>query len=348
VIDELIRPHLRAFKPYVSARSEVLNARVFLDANELPSTNPVGTEAMGLNRYPDPSQIGLREKIGEGLSLDPAMIFVGVGSDEVIDLLIRLFCEPGQDVVAVLEPTYGVYRVAANINAVRTIAIDLTEQFQIDLLGTMQKIGPEAKLIFLCSPNNPTGNVLKRGDIVALCKQTKGIVIVDQAYVEFADKTNDLSQQVKELENLVVLRTFSKAWGLAGIRLGYCIANPAIVSYLLRIKSPYNINAVTSQLALKALKDHSFVADSTASIIKERIRLSNELKSLPEVVRVYPSDANFLLVEFRNADRVFEQLYKAGIIVRRRSEPGLVNCLRLTVGTKKENDLVLSEIMKGI
>ncbi len=348
MIDELIRPHLRAFKPYVSARSEVLNANVFLDANELPLTNPVGTEAMGLNRYPDPSQLELREKIGERIAIDPAMIFVGVGSDEVIDLLIRLFCEPGKDMVAVLEPTYGVYRVAANINAVQTIAIDLTEQFQIDLAGTLKKITSEVKLIFLCSPNNPTGNVLNKGDIVTLCKQTKGIVIVDQAYVEFADKANDLSQQVKELENLVVLRTFSKAWGLAGIRLGYCIANPKIVSYLLRIKSPYNINAVTSNLALKALKDRAFLADSTASIIEERFRLSKELKSLPGVVRVYPSDANFILVEFRNAHRVFENLYKAGIIVRRRSEQSLVNCLRFTIGTKKENELVLSEIVKGI
>jgi histidinol-phosphate aminotransferase len=348
VIDELIRPHLRAFKPYVSARSEVLNAKVFLDANELPLTNPVGTEAMGLNRYPDPSQIDLRDKIGERIAIDPAMIFVGVGSDEVIDLLIRLFCEPGRDVVAVLEPTYGVYRVAANINAVQAIGIDLTEQFQIDFANTVKGIGPEVKLIFLCSPNNPTGNALNRGDILSLCKQTKGIVIVDQAYVEFADKEDDLSQQVKNLENLIVLRTFSKAWGLAGIRLGYCIANPSIVSYLLRIKSPYNINAVTSQLALKALKDRDFLANSVVCIIEERIRLSTELKSSPNVVRVYPSDANFLLVEFKNAQRVFEKLYKAGIIVRRRSEPGHVNCLRLTVGTKKENDLVLSEIMKGI
>jgi histidinol-phosphate aminotransferase len=303
---------------------------------------------MGLNRYPDPSQIDLRDKIGERIAIDPAMIFVGVGSDEVIDLLIRLFCDPGRDVVAVLEPTYGVYRIAANINAVQTIAINLTEQFQMDLASTARKVGPDVKLIFLCSPNNPTGNVLKRRDIVALCKQTKGIVIVDQAYVEFADKADDLSQQVKELENLVVLRTFSKAWGLAGIRLGYCIANPAIVSYLLRIKSPYNINAVTSQLALKALKDRDFLAESAACIIEERIRLSKELRSLPDVVQVYPSDANFLLVEFTNAQRIFDKLYTAGIIVRRRSEPGLVNCLRLTVGTKKENDLVLSEIEKDI
>ncbi len=344
MIEELIRPHLRTFKPYVSARSEVLDAKIFLDANELPVGNPVGEGGIGLNRYPDPFQIDLRKAIANGLAVDPEMIFTGVGSDEIIDLLIRLFCEPALDSVTVVEPTYGVYRVAANVNAVRTTTIELNEQFQIDLASTLASVRPDTKLIFLCSPNNPTGNVLNREDILSLCKKTSAIVIVDQAYVEFANGSDDLARIVRELENLVVLRTFSKAWGLAGIRLGYCIAHAQIVSYLLRIKSPYNVSAVTSRLALNALKNRNFLVNAVATIIEERNRLATRLNALPCVVKVYPSDANFFLVEFQDAHLVFETLRRAGIIVRRRSEPRLANCLRLTVGTREENELLLSEI----
>jgi histidinol-phosphate aminotransferase len=344
VIEKLIRPHLRTFKPYVSARSEVLDARVFLDANELPVMNPVGDGGMGLNRYPDPFQIELRKTIATGLAVDPEKIFTGVGSDEIIDLLIRLFCEPTLDSIAIVEPTYGVYRVAANVNAVRTTTIELDGQFQIDLASTLTSIRPDTKLIFLCSPNNPTGNALKREDILSLCRKTSALVIVDQAYVEFANASDDLAHNVGELENLVVLRTFSKAWGLAGVRLGYCIAHPQIVSYLLRIKSPYNVSAVTSRLGLAALKNRDFLVNAAATIIEERDHLATTLKLLPCVVKVYPSDANFLLVEFQDAHRVFEILRRAGIIVRRRSEPRLANCLRLTVGTREENELLLSEI----
>jgi histidinol-phosphate aminotransferase len=346
MIDELVRPHLRTFKPYVSARSEVLDANIFLDANELPIKNPVSVEEIALNRYPDPFQIELRKMIADGISVDPEMIFTGVGSDEVIDLLVRLFCEPGRDSVAIVEPTYGVYRVASNINGVRTITVDLNEQFQFDLTGLLATIEPNTKLIFLCSPNNPTGNVLNRKDIVSLCRQTSAIVVVDQAYIEFASASDDLSRQVVELENLVVLRTFSKAWGLAGIRLGYCIANAQIVSYLMKIKAPYNVSAITARLALSALTNRKFLVDAAKSIVEERDRLATELEASSRVVKVYPSDANFLLVEFQNAIGVFKALQGVGIIVRRRSEARLANCLRLTVGSKSENDLLLSELRK--
>ena len=344
MIDELVRPHFRSFKPYVSARTEVLNAKIFLDANELPVANPVDTENIHLNRYPDPSQAEVRKVLSERLSLGPEMIFAGVGSDEIIDLLVRLFCEPGRDSVAILEPTYGVYKVAADVNAVRSIPIELTRQFQIDLPTTRSALEPGTKLMFLCSPNNPTGNILDRNDIVSLCEETRGIVVVDQAYVEFAPPSDDLARQVARLENLVVLRTFSKAWGLAGIRFGYCVANAQIVSYLMKIKSPYNISAATSHLVLKALGDGIFVNNAIEEIVRERERVAGELRASNLVASVYPSNANFLLAEFQNAVRVYEILREAGIVVRRRTESRLRNCLRLTIGTRAENDRLLSAI----
>lgn len=344
MIDGLIRTHLRTFKPYVSARSEVLNARILLDANELPLQNPLSVDGVDINRYPDPFHGELRRAIAGWISVEPETVFTGVGSDEIIDLLVRLFCEPGKDSVVIAEPTYGVYKVAADVNGIHTIQIELNERFQIDPTNTLASIRTDTKLVFLCSPNNPTGNVLSREDIVSLCKGTSAIVVVDQAYVEFARPSDDLAGLVRRFENLVVLRTFSKAWGMAGIRLGYCIANAQIVSYLLRIKSPYNVNILTSRLALKALKNRDFLVSAAALITVERERLVRALEALRTVVRVYPSDANFLLVEFRDAHRVFETLHRAGIIVRRRSEPRLANCLRLTIGTKEENELVLSVI----
>ena len=346
MIDKLIRAHIRNFQPYVSARSEVPDARVFLDANELPVNNPVSPDGLRLNRYPDPQQLNLRQAIGEHISVPPEMIFAGVGSDEIIDLLVRLLCEPGRDSVAILEPTYGVYRVAASLNAVRVLGVDLSDDFQIDLPAVTARIGANTKLLFLCSPNNPTGNLLKREDILSLCASTKGIVVADQAYIEFAPAAGDLAREVERFDNLVVLRTFSKAWGLAGMRLGYCIANPQLISYLLRIKSPYTLGAVTTHLALSALKNPSFPRDAAATVVRERVALSERLRDLPAVIGVAPSDSNFLLVRFREAKRVYESLRACGIIVRRRSEQRLADCLRITVGTSEENSRLLSEIGK--
>ncbi len=341
MIQDLVRKHLRSFAPYTSARSEIQKADILLDANELSLGTPVSWNGVPLNRYPDPNQLELRTKLAMNLGVRPEQVFVGSGSDEIIDLLIRLFCEPGKEHVAVLEPTYGVYRVAAAISGVAATSIQLDGQFQIDLKATRASLNPSTKIVFVCSPNNPTGNLLNREDIFTLCRSTNGIVVVDQAYLEFADSTGDMTLDIENYDNLVVLRTLSKAWGLAGIRLGYCTANPLIVSYLLRIKSPYNINAVTSRLASDAIGKSDFLTSSREQVRRERKWLGEQLKLLPFVVRVYPSEANFILAEFSDSVRVYEQLLKRGIVVRRRSETRLKQCLRITVGTHRENESVL-------
>jgi len=341
VIDQLIRPHFKRFQPYRSARSETQTAKVFLDANELSLGSPVSVEGVDLNRYPDPSQAKLREAFARRLAVSPDRIFCGVGSDEIIDLLIRLFCEPGQDEVLILEPTYGVYRVQCDVNAVQVSSVELDSTFQIDMKKTLDAVTSETKMIFCCSPNNPTGNLLQVSDIVELASQLKGIVAVDEAYVDFAQSPHRLISIVERYENIIVLRTLSKAWGLAGIRLGYCIAHPEIVSYLLRIKAPYSINTVTSMLALAALRKEEFFNASVATVQRERAHMVDALRNIPRVQTIYPSDANFLLVEFADAGIAFNALGKQGIIVRKRSERRLRNCLRITIGTPEENGFLL-------
>jgi histidinol-phosphate aminotransferase len=343
MIEELVRPHLRDFKPYISARSEALEAKIFLDANELTSGSPISFDGPPLNRYPDPNQWELRERLAEmtGVAIDS--VFVGVGSDEIIDLLIRLVCEPHRDSIAILEPTYGVYRVTADLNGVEVLAVELDDRFQIDVERTLRAVRATTKLIFCCSPNNPTGNLLDREQIMDLCRSFRGAVVADEAYVEFSGSAS-LARDVQTIENLVVLRTFSKAWGLAGIRLGYTIANPYIVSYLLRIKSPYNISSTTSALALKALETGGFVGKEARRVIAERENLANQLGDLQIVEQVYPSRANFLLVRFTDSERAYSSLLKNGIVVRRRSEPLFRNCLRITVGTSEENRLLINTL----
>ncbi|HEY6190758.1 MAG TPA: histidinol-phosphate transaminase [Bacteroidota bacterium] len=357
MIDRIIRSHLRGFHPYTSARSEFAalpggggGRTILLDANELSAGSPVACNGIPLNRYPDPMQQELRGRIAGRLRVSSDEIFLGVGSDEIIDLLVRLCCDPGTDSVVILGPTYGVYRVAANLNAVAVVDAELEGGFQIDLEGTRAAMG-SAKLLFCCSPNNPTGNLLRVSDIEKLCTEFTGLVIVDQAYIEFASSgaagCGDLMQNRAGLENLVILRTLSKGWGLAGIRLGYCIASPQIVSHLLRIKFPYNVGSVSSRIALEALDKEEFLRSSVRSVVRERELLSVRLKEIREVVRVYPSDANFLLVEFQDSLIAFERLKRAGIIVRRRSEQRLRNCLRITVGTPDENTLLV-ETLRGL
>jgi len=341
MIDSLVRKHLRSFQPYKSARSETHQASIFLDANELSIGSPVSFGDIALNRYPDPYQLALRKKLAERLGIPSDMIFPGVGSDEIIDLLIRLFCEPATDRVMVLEPTYGVYRVASDVNAVEVKTVQLDEAFQIDLPSTLPAVTQDVKIIFCCSPNNPTGNLLRRNDILALCKQVRGIVVVDEAYIEFSEKALSLASDVPRVPNLVVLRTLSKAWGLAGIRLGYCIAHPSIVSYLLAIKSPYNLNAVTIQLASEALSNPDFFEQARSTVRSERDRVRHGLERISCVWKIYPSETNFLLIEFDDPQKVFEVLYRNGIVVRRRNEQRLSRCLRMTIGTPEENSLVL-------
>ncbi|MBI4418017.1 MAG: histidinol-phosphate transaminase, partial [Ignavibacteriales bacterium] len=335
-----IRPNIKALQPYRSARQDFTSG-ILLDANENAFGSPVSVDGITLNRYPDPSQIQLRRRIAQINDVDPEQIFVGVGSDEIIDLLIRLFCQPGGDSVIVLAPTYGVYRVAAEINDVRVNPVLLTESFEIDVPAVMHNVSSRTKMVFCCSPNNPTGNLLRAQDIAALCRRTEAIIVVDEAYIDLA-QAQSLCHSVPEYPNLVVLRTLSKAWGLAGIRLGYAIANEQIVSYLLKIKSPYNINALTSEYALKALDNWETVERTVSLVIKERNRLSKELSGLREVTAVFPSRANFLLVRFADGYSVYNELANRGIIVRYRgNEPNLENCIRITVGTPQENNLLL-------
>lgn len=341
-IESLIRPAIRALKPYHSARQDFLSG-VLLDANENSFGSAVTMERLSLNRYPDPFQRELRQTLAALNAVAEENIFAGVGSDEVIDLLVRIFCQPERDSVILLEPTYGMYRVAASMQDVEIRSCLLTEDFQVDCESVKRTIDASTKLIFCCSPNNPTSNLLNAGNILSLCK-IGPIIIVDEAYADFAE-SESLGRQVASHPNLVVMRTLSKAWGLAGIRLGYCIADPLIISYLMKIKLPYNINALTSSVALQALRKTDEVRRRVAAIIQERQWLSSALETLPCIEHVYPSDANFLLVRCRDANALYQNLVSKGIIVRNRSsEPRLQNCLRITVGTRAENELLLGAL----
>jgi histidinol-phosphate aminotransferase len=343
MIDKLIRQHLRGFEPYHSARSEMDGAAagrelIYLDANELALGSPVRLKGVDLNRYPDPFQKKLRAAIANRYSVGVDNVFVGVGSDEIIDLMIRLFCEPGKDSVLMLQPTYGVYGVSASLNNVERIDVQLDQNFQIDVGSTLKAVQENTKIIFCCSPNNPTGNVLKQESILELANSVKCMLVVDEAYAEFADSREIIQpQEIVKRENVIILKTLSKAWGSAGIRLGYCIAHRQVVSYLLRIKAPYNINAVTSSLALEIVASGDFKDSSVSIILDEKKKLVKALSSHKEVRRIYPSDANFILIEFTDARRFYDLLMRAGIVVRKRSEPRLKNCLRITIGTPAEN-----------
>jgi histidinol-phosphate aminotransferase len=344
-LDALVRPNIRSLAPYRSARQDHLDGTL-LDANENSFGSVLPSGGVGFNRYPDPFQRELRTVLAqrEGHSIDE--IFVGVGSDEAIDLLLRVFCEPGKDHVLIPEPTYGMYRVAASIQNAIVDRVLLTDDFQLDRTAISRALRPDTKLVFVCSPNNPTGNRLRTDDLLWLCRQAPGLVVVDEAYVEFSESAS-MGLHVPSIDNLVVLRTLSKAWGLAGIRLGYAIAHPAVIRYLLNVKSPYNINVLTARAALEGIR----AADTTAAMVRrirdERERLRISLAASPLVIDVLPSDANFLAVRFHDPTRVREALAAESIIVRDRTqEPKLSGCLRITVGTPEENDRVLAVIRR--
>jgi len=342
-IESLIRPNIRRLKPYRSARQEYTSG-ILLDANENAFGSAITFDGLELNRYPDPSQKHLRSRIAQLNDVEPESIFVGVGSDEVIDLLIRIFCEPRSDSVLVLEPTYGVYRVAADINDVKVNSCLLKDDFQIDPGEVRRKADASTKLLFCCSPNNPTGNLLRRDDILALCATASAVVVVDEAYFDYA-QTESLISAISQYPNLVVLRTLSKAWGLAAIRLGYAVAHPLIVSYLMKAKAPYNINILTSVEALKALEQTAHVQKSVKATIAERKRLTRQLELIRCVKEVFPSDSNFLLVRVTDAHGIHQQLAQRGIIVRDRStEPKLSGCIRISIGTPEQNDILLTAL----
>ncbi len=337
----LVRPHILGLKPYNTARDDYSGKiGIFLDANE----NSLGSAVTdSYNRYPDPHQVELKAKVAAMQGVTPEQVFLGSGSDEVIDLLIRVFCEPGRDKIMVLSPTYGMYAVCAAANNVSVVEIPLTESFTINTQQTLENAA-DVKLLFLCSPNNPTGNCLPQSEIAEILKNFAGIVVLDEAYIDFAPGRSWLPR-LSSYPNLVIMQTFSKAWGLANLRLGMACANPAIVNFLSWIKYPYNISGLTQELALKALKNEPAKEQMVALILAERKKLEKELAGLPIVQKVYPSDANFLLVKFNNSPSVFEFLIGQRIIVRDRSHAAHCdNCLRITVGTSEENKILIAKL----
>lgn len=337
-VNAWVRPNIRAMQPYSSARDEFHGtASVFLDANENPYNAPY-------NRYPDPMQWRLKEKVAEIKGVPKECILLGNGSDEPIDLILRAFCEPGKECMLTVDPTYGMYQVAAEINNVTCRKVKLTSDFQIDMPAFLSQIDDTVKAIYLCSPNNPTGNSLNRKDIYQILDTFKGIVVVDEAYIDFSSLpsyTKDLSKY----PNLVVFQTLSKAWGAAGIRLGMAFASPEIISVLNKIKYPYNVNQLTQEKALEILNNQETMKSQLTLILSERTRLQQELTAMPCVRKIYPTDANFILVDVGDADAVYQKLVDQGIIVRNRNKVVLcAGCLRITVGTEEENTALLNAL----
>ena len=341
-LESIVRPNVLKMKPYSSARDEFKGAAsVFIDANE----NNIGSLAgENYNRYPDPHQRKLKEEIAGIKGVRASQIFLGNGSDEAIDLLFRMVCRPGQDSMLHLPPTYGMYEVSANLNEVQLDAVQLTADFQVPVQEVLEQVKPTTKLIFICTPNNPTGNLIEPESIETILRNFDGLVVLDEAYIDFASSPS-WTTRLDEFPNLVVLQTFSKAWGMAGLRLGMAFASEEIIALLDKIKPPYNINEATQELALKALKQTEQLSYMIEEIVQERDMLTLALPTLDAVEKVYPSDANFLLVKVKDANGLYNYLLGKGIVVRNRSSlPGCEGCLRISVGTTEENQ----ELFKAI
>lgn len=337
-IENLIRSNIKNLKAYSSARDEYSGeAMVFLDANENPFNSPY-------NRYPDPLQRQLKEKIAAIKQCRPEQIFLGNGSDEAIDLLFRGFCEPGTDNMVSIDPTYGMYQVAADINDIEVRKVTLKDDFSFLSGDLLEKTDEHTKLIFLCSPNNPTGNLLNKNEILKLIRNFEGLVVLDEAYTDFAPGAS-LLPEISQYPGLVILQTFSKAWGMAGIRLGMAFARPEIIRIFNKIKYPYNINILTQQKALELIDQAKDKTGWVELLIREREKLTKALETLPFVVKVYPSDANFLLVRMHDARGIYNYLVEQGIIVRDRSKVILcTDSLRITVGSQEENEILLKQL----
>jgi histidinol-phosphate aminotransferase len=340
-----ILEHIWNLKPYSSARDEFNGKEgVFLDANE----NPVGS---GLsekwNRYPDPLQIAIKEQIAAIKSCHTDQIFLGNGSDEAIDLIMRMTCQSGVHNIILCPPTYGMYEVSASINNIEQRKVSLTKDYQLDVAGILQSIDENTRLLFICSPNNPTGNKLKRSDIYTLIESFKtGFIIIDEAYIDFSDEPSFVLE-LAQYPSLIVLQTLSKAYGLASLRLGMAFADSAIIALLNKIKPPYNIGGATQEIVVKALANPHFKKESVALILAERTRLVERLSLIKEVVQIYPSDANFILVHFNNANNLFDYLIESKLITRNRSSVALCeDSIRITVGISEENDKLVNLITK--
>lgn len=345
-VTKLVRKNILDLKPYTSARDIYQNG-IFLDANENSFGSVIESEVENLNRYPDPHQKKLREALSEYLNVEKEKLFFGVGSDEIIDLAIRIFCEPQKSNVLIPQPTYGMYQVACDINEVKVKSVQLDSDFDIDVEAVMKTIDENTRMIFLCSPNNPTGNLLSSDRIKYLAEKSNLIIFIDEAYIDF-DDDGSFIKYISEFNNVIISRTFSKAWGLAGVRCGYCIANDFIINLFFKVKSPYTINKLTSNAVLTALKNINEKRNLVDKIISERNKLAEELTSVKFVEKIFPSDANFLLVKMKNAVDVFNYLNEKGIRVRiRKDDERLNDCLRITVGTPEENNLLI-KVLKEI
>ncbi|MEQ9263804.1 MAG: histidinol-phosphate transaminase [Balneolaceae bacterium] len=335
-LNSLIRPNILDLKPYRSARDD-FDSGILLDANENSFGAPFEDD-LNLNRYPMPYQERLRSKIADFRGIKSQNVFVGVGSDEAIDLLFRIFCQPGKDRILILPPTYGMYKVSAAINDITVDEVLLTPEFQIRVDETLNAVTENTKIIFLCSPNNPTANNLKIEDISKIIDNFNGIVVVDEAYIDFSEQ-NSLAKDVLEKNNLVVLQTMSKSFGLAGIRLGIAMADSEIINYMMKVKAPYNVNKLTSQVALKGLANTNAMKAKVNLIKYEREEIIKRLNAIPQVEKVYPSDANFLIFRIPEALSLYKKVAARGVVIRYRgNEPHCENCLRLTIGTPAEND----------
>ena len=338
-LDLLIRENVKRLTPYSSARDDFKGeAKIFLDANENSLGSPL---TKWYNRYPDPHQLKIKEKLSAIKKVPVENIFLGNGSDECIDILQRAFCEPAIDNIIICPPTYGMYEVCANVNNVQIKKVNLTKEFQLDLEAIENAIDENTKMIFLCSPNNPTANSLHHEDVEAILNNYFGLVVIDEAYINFS-KQKSFSIQLSEYPNLIVMQTLSKAWGLAALRVGITVASEEIIAVMNKIKPPYNIGQASQELTLKALDEVEQVNEMIRELIKEREVLASALVNLSFVEKVYPSDANFLLVKMNDARGVYIKLLDKGIVVRDRSRVELCEgCLRITVGTKDENQTLL-------
>lgn len=342
-INNLIRENVKGLQPYSSARDEYVSdgsEMIFLDANENPFES-------GVNRYPDPHQRSLKAVLAAQRGISADQILLGNGSDEVLDLIFRAFCEPKEDNVITLPPTYGMYKVLANINHIGNREVLLTNDFQPNVDGILKMVDGNTKLVFLCSPNNPTGNNFSDESVVRLLSEFSGLVVIDEAYIDFSDRESWL-KRLDNYPNLVITQTLSKAYGMAGIRLGICIASTQIIAVLNKIKPPYNVNELTQERAMERILNVDYVEAEVADILHERNRLFKALLQVGFIEKVYPSDANFILVKVDDANNRYAQILERGVVVRNRTtQPLCENTLRFTVGTSEENERLI-EVLKSL
>lgn len=343
-LNNLLRDNIKKLVPYSSARDEFSGeASIYLDANENSLGSPL---RKWYNRYPDPLQKKVKEKLSSIKGVPVENMFIGNGSDECIDVLIRAFCDPGKDNIIICPPTYGMYEVSANINGVAIKKVPLTPAFQLDLPAIEEAVDDNTKMIFICSPNNPTGNSLDREDIEVLLNNYFGLVVIDEAYINFS-RFRSFTQELQDYPNLLVMQTLSKAWGLAALRVGLAFASTSIIDVMNKVKPPYNINQASQDLVLEALEEVGQVNDMIREIVLQRGELEKILPTLSVVKKVYPSDANFLLVAVTDARGIYDYLLQQGIVVRDRSKVTLCEgCLRITVGTEKENEIMVNALKK--